>query len=77
MAAVIETLPELRNNPFREQILGHFGVRTGTQATSPLAFDFDHFLEMASCFSPNAPVECKVALAFAIYGLTLPSTTIR
>jgi hypothetical protein len=66
-SVIEEKLPELQNNPFKKPILEHFEVKQ-TNPTA-LVFDFDHFLEMASSFSPDAPFECKAALAFDLYGV--------
>ena len=58
--AQIQTLPELRENPFKERICQVF-------STDGQGIHFEDFLDMFSVLSPHAPWELKAAYAFRIY----------
>ena len=58
--AQIQTLPELRENPFRDRICQVF-------STDGKGIHFEDFLDMFSVLSPHAPWDLKAAYAFRIY----------
>ncbi|XP_030050984.1 calcium and integrin-binding family member 4 [Microcaecilia unicolor] len=54
------SLPALQVNPFRDRICKVFSGDDGT-------FSFEHFLEMASVLSDQAPFKIKIKYAFRVY----------
>ncbi|ELT89640.1 hypothetical protein CAPTEDRAFT_187031 [Capitella teleta] len=58
---IIEEIPELKVNPFRDRICQVFSSSNDGDLT------FEDFLDMMSVFSENAPKNVKVEYAFRIY----------
>ncbi|KZS03067.1 Protein CIB2 [Daphnia magna] len=61
--SLINTLPELKENPFRDRILKVFS----SNGSGDLSFD--DFLDLLSVFSEHAPRELKLHYAFRIYDM--------
>ncbi|XP_076465534.1 calcium and integrin-binding family member 2-like [Babylonia areolata] len=59
--AAILNMPELKENPFKEQICKVFSEPESGQMT------FEEFLDMFSVFSESAPRDVKAVYAFKIY----------
>lgn len=59
--ALIQSIPALRVNPFRERICNVFSY-SGTGNMT-----FEDFLEMLSAFSDKSPMRAKLEYAFRIY----------
>lgn len=57
---LIERLPELAQNPFKDRICQVF-------STDGQGIHFEDFLDMFSVLSPDAPWKLKLAYAFKIY----------
>jgi Ca2+-binding EF-hand superfamily protein len=60
---ITKNLPELKNNPFREQICQAFCLSADGM------MNFIEFLEMVSSFSPKADTEKKIYHAFQIFDI--------
>ncbi|XP_077991137.1 calcium and integrin-binding protein 1-like isoform X2 [Glandiceps talaboti] len=58
---IIQQLPELKNNPFSDRICQVFST------DGEGAMNFEDFLDMASVFSDDAPMQVKLEYAFRIY----------
>ena len=61
---VIEAFPELKANPFANEMCSTFSS-TNDRTT---CMTFTDFVDMASCFSENAPPQFKADWAFKIFG---------
>ncbi|XP_027229167.1 calcium and integrin-binding family member 2 isoform X1 [Penaeus vannamei] len=59
--AALDTLTELKENPFRRRVCEVFSTNASASLT------FDQFLEMFSVFSEHAPRDIKAIYAFKIY----------
>ncbi|XP_037794122.1 calcium and integrin-binding family member 3-like [Penaeus monodon] len=59
--AALDTLTELKENPFRRRVCEVFSTNASASLT------FDQFLEMFSVFSEHAPRDIKAIYAFRIY----------
>ena len=58
--AEVQSMPELRENPFRERICEVF-------STNGQGLHFEDFLDLFSVFSEGAPWDLKATYAFRIY----------
>ncbi|XP_071549284.1 calcium and integrin-binding family member 2 isoform X2 [Panulirus ornatus] len=59
--AALDTLTELKENPFRRRVCEVFS------GDGSAALTFDHFIEMFSVFSEHAPRDIKAIYAFRVY----------
>ncbi|XP_043278731.1 calcium and integrin-binding protein 1-like [Venturia canescens] len=60
---ILQIIPQLRNNPFRESIFRVFSSKSDD------CMSFEDVLDLYSAFSENCPVDVRAAWAFRIFDL--------